>query len=384
VTATQPAPERKPVLKRLDDALASGHLPMLDGLRAVAVSLVIFYHFGFEYINGAFGVEVFFVLSGFLITWLLLKEDARSGDISIRGFYVRRFLRIFPAFYVYWMLGILIEVARGRQIPYAHAISAFFYYSNYYGALVHPPPSFVSHTWSLAVEEQFYILWPVLFWLLRKPLARFAWILAGIIAAIAAYRVILALGLHVNQGYIYRAFDTRADHLLAGALLAVVLKADLLKRYWEVVCGSIYLSLITFAAMAASAYADLMSITYRNTIGFAIEPLLIATFIVQLFTFRNSIWKFLDWPVVAWIGRVSYSLYLYQELTLFTARRLLAAYPVPVQLAFGIFVTLVFAFGSYFFVELPFLKIKDRIQSGKPIVLSPAIWKLSRATSRVQ
>src|SRR3979490_1755296 len=98
VIRTIPAPNL------LADALSKKQIPSLDGLRAVAVLLVIFHHLGIRYAPHGRGVLTFFVLSGFLITWLLLKESDRNGGISIHNFYIRRMLRIFPAFYVFWTL----------------------------------------------------------------------------------------------------------------------------------------------------------------------------------------------------------------------------------------------------------------------------------------
>ena len=356
---------------RLDAALAHAHLPILDGVRAIAVFLVILYHFGFENSGGAAGVMIFFVLSGFLITWLLLKENAKSGEVSIGGFYKRRALRIFPAFYAYFALALAIELVRAREVPWQHALSALFYYSNYFGALVHPPPSFVSHTWSLAVEEQFYLLWPCIFWLFRKDSRKLAWITASIIGCVWIHRAVLHFVVGVHQGYIYRAFDTRFDHLLVGCLLAIVLHGRLLNRFWTTVCSTRVWAVLSISLLALSIGLGINWTMYRNVIGFAIEPLLVAIAFAQLLSWRTSMpCSWLDLAPVAYLGRISYSLYLYQELTLYTARRLTVEYPVIVQFGFGVAATVVMASGSYFLVEKPFLKLKDRI--GKPRALAAA------------
>src|SRR5262252_264954 len=111
----------------LKSKLSLSHIPALDGIRAIAVFLVIFYHFGFLWVPGGLGVVIFFVLSGFLITWLLLKENEKYGDVSLKGFYQRRILRIFPAFYVYWTALVLLLLLKGKTVLWPHAISAFFY-----------------------------------------------------------------------------------------------------------------------------------------------------------------------------------------------------------------------------------------------------------------
>src|ERR1035437_8048170 len=104
---TTPVGKTDPLQKlppALASALASKHLPAVDGLRAIAAFLVVFYHYGFQWCPAGLGVLAFFVLSGFLITWLLLKEEERFGKISLKLFYIRRGLRIFPAFYAYWFM----------------------------------------------------------------------------------------------------------------------------------------------------------------------------------------------------------------------------------------------------------------------------------------
>jgi acyltransferase-like protein len=107
-------------------------IPALDGLRGIAIALVLCYHFSFPPgIPGPMGVTIFFVLSGFLITWLLLNENERSGTVSLRGFYKRRVLRIFPAFYCYWFLSVVVLWLAHRKILWSEFGSAFLYFSNY-------------------------------------------------------------------------------------------------------------------------------------------------------------------------------------------------------------------------------------------------------------
>jgi peptidoglycan/LPS O-acetylase OafA/YrhL len=182
--------------------LQKSHLPSLDGIRAVAVFLVVFYHLGVRGIGAGMGVLIFFVLSGFLITWLLLKEEERFGRISLKLFYARRTLRIFPAFYVYWFLVIGLSIIASRHIFKAQAISSFFYVNNYYQAIFGDPNTGLSHTWSLGVEEQFYVLWPVTFLLLRNNHGRIRFLLWSI-AAVWLYREFLIFIVHRPQGYIY-------------------------------------------------------------------------------------------------------------------------------------------------------------------------------------
>ena len=146
--------------ERLPSALASGlrssHLSGIDGIRAIAAFLVVFYHYGFRWCPRGPGVLVFFVLSGFL------------GKISLKLFYIRRSLRIFPAFYAFWFLWIGTLVLLGKKFNVPQAITSFFYVNNYYQAIYGDPNTGLSHTWSLGIEEQFYLVWPLVFLLLKR------------------------------------------------------------------------------------------------------------------------------------------------------------------------------------------------------------------------
>src|SRR3984893_4831509 len=237
---------------QLESLLDRSHIPALDGLRAVAVFLVIIAHFGFAQVPGAHGVMIFFVLSGFLITWLLLKESERYGKISLAGFYKRRTLRIFPAFYVYWLILITLLVATGKAVLWPHAWSALFYTSNYYSAINGDPNNGLSHTWSLAIEEQFYLLWPFVFLMLRGNLKRMTVFLTAVIGAVWIHRAILCFVFHVDQAYIYAAFDTRLDELMVGCLVAVLLKRRSLSGLWRAISASAFLPFVTLAVLAVS------------------------------------------------------------------------------------------------------------------------------------
>lgn len=345
----------------LQASLASSHIPALDGLRAIAVFLVIFYHFGFEWIPGAHGVMIFFVLSGFLITWLLLKENEKHGRISISGFYTRRVLRIFPAFYCYWILLVALLLVTGRKILWPQAISSLLYVSNYYNAINGDPNTGFSHTWSLAIEEQFYLLWPVLFVLLRRNLKRMTLFLTCLILSVWIYRAVLCFLLNVDQGYIYAAFDTRLDHLMVGCLLAVLLKREALTSFWRVACSRVYAPLVTLGLFIASIYFDSSSVTrYRDVIGFAIEPVLIAVMVIQLISLHSaSLWRWIDWPALRYLGRISYSLYLYQQITLGFVKKALSSQSIAIQFIAAVIVTILVATASYYLIERPFLKLKN-------------------------
>jgi len=362
---TPPAPpSNTPSLTPRLSSLASHNIPSLDGLRAISVVLVIFVHLRVPYVPEIHGVLTFFVLSGFLITWLLLKESSRTGAVSLKDFYMRRALRIFPAFYVFWFIHVGLHLV-SRGMP-SHRVwfdylTAFFYVSDYRLAFTHVRPV-LSHTWSLSVEEQFYLIWPCIFLFFQYDLRKLTRILLGIISAVYVYRVVMFFGFHVGDDRLHSTFDGRADHLFIGCFLAVLLKRGAFPQFWNWVTSHSVLPLLTLAALVASiALNEHFHYPYKYAIGFSLDPLLIALFLVQVVALRDAwLWKWLNWPIIRYVGRVSYPMYLYHGLAndaavrVFRGRSLWMLAPAAV-----VIVTLV-ASCSYFVVEKPFLRLKHK------------------------
>jgi len=359
---TLPTPHASAPRSALEGSLSGGHLPALDGLRMVAVLLVVLYHFGFQSIPGGHGVLTFFVISGFLITWLLLKEADTYGAVSLRLFYIRRTLRIFPAFYTFWLLWTAALLAFHKPIVWPQALSALTYVNNYYQAILGDPDTGYSHSWSLGIEEQFYVLWPMVFVALRRRGSRAVVIVAGAILAVWIHRAILKLAVGVWQGYFYEAFDTRADHLMVGCLLALLLRDGHLSGLFPRLCR-LWVSVLTVGLLVTSiALGEIYGTGYRDLVGFALDPLLIAVIIVQAMALRASpAWSWLNWRPVRYLGTLSYSIYLYQQVVVEPAKTLLASQGIAVQLV-GVLVAVVLAAAaSYHVVERPFLALKDRL-----------------------
>lgn len=349
----------------LASALKLSQIPALDGFRALAAFLVVALHAGVEWMPGGMGVLGFFVLSGFLITWLLMKEWDRTGTVGLVQFYARRSLRIFPAAYAYWFLIVVVlGVGLGKRVVWPQAISSFFYVTNYYQAFQGDPNTGLSHTWSLAVEEQFYLLWPAFFlFLSRRQKLHFA-PLAWVIGLFWVYRLVLVLGLNVSQGYIYEAFDTRADHMLIGCLLAVTLRKGHFPRFWAAVCSSSWLALLPVAGLAVSAALQFHCGTfYRDTVGFLVEPVLVAILLPQWMAFHESrLWSWLNWGWLRYLGKISYSIYLYQQLVIHPVQKATSQLPFPVQLAACWLVVVAVGSASYWLVERPFLNWRERFR----------------------
>ena len=334
-------------------------------MRAIAAFMVVFNHAGVPYISGGLGVLMFFVLSGFLITWLLLRENDEIGSVSLRKFYIRRSLRIFPAFYCYAAVLIVFVLVRGHtKLIVPQMLAALLYYNNYYQALAGDPNTGFSHTWSLAIEEQFYLLWPMAFLLLRGNYRRMSRFLMGAIAVIWIYRELLVFVFKVNQRYIYEAFDTRADHLLIGCLLAVALRARLAPRLWDWVTGRPWAAAVTMGLLGLSNIGEAVyGHLYRDSVSFIVNPLLTAIWIPQLIALRHTpMWSWTGWPWLRYLGAISYSIYLYQQLLFNAGTKLLEHYPLVLQVAATIALIVAIASLSHHFVERPFLLLKTRFK----------------------
>ncbi|MDB6025359.1 MAG: acyltransferase 3 [Verrucomicrobiales bacterium] len=343
----------------LQEKLRQKHIPALDGIRVISVFAVICYHFGFAQYPG---VTTFFVLSGFLITWLLLSEQERTGTISVSEFYKRRSLRIFPAFYGYWIGTVVLLFVFGKHMAWKPTWAAFFFVSDYYGAINPQDVSAFGHTWSLAIEEQFYLLWPALLWIWRKDLVRMTWGTVCLIACVWIHRALLALVFDVSQSYIYRAFDTRFDNLLVGCLLAILLKRGVGRTFWDFLTRHAVLPLIIFGILMISVrYGGLLMKDYRDVVSYALHSVLIGVIMIQLIALSGSVmWRWLDWAPIRYLGRISYGMYLYQQLVLWPVKKMLLSFPVAVQLAGGIAVTVAIASVSYYVLERPFLKLRGK------------------------
>lgn len=348
----------------LDQRLSQSNIPSLDGLRAVAVTIVIFYHLGIPGTpRGDHGVMAFFVLSGFLITWLLLKEDSKYGSVSLSAFYKRRILRIFPAFYCFWFVSVITLLLERQKIAWGPFLSSFFYIGNYWFGITNRGDQIMGMTWSLAVEEQFYLLWPLCFLVFRRDLKRLTRVLVAIIVGVSLYRTFLTVYVHPPHNYLEYAFDTRVDDLMVGCLLAVLLKRRAMRRFWAVVCRQSHAPAVTLLLLGALVSAGrFFSFDYRHVIAFAIEPVLIAVLLVQMVALGSTVpWTWLNWPWVRYVGRISYPLYLYhlfalnQTELILNGDRLRWVDPTMVALSVAL------ASGSYFLVEKWFLALKNKL-----------------------
>jgi peptidoglycan/LPS O-acetylase OafA/YrhL len=346
---------------------AAGKLPSLDGLRGIAIALVLIGHLhatpgfpelGLEHLLGDYGllgVRIFFVISGFLITTLLLRELDQHGAISLKAFYARRALRILPASLAFLAaIGIAawlgwIAVGRGEWL------AALAYTMNYV-----PVPSWeIGHLWSLSVEEQFYLLWPLL--LARAELRRAALVALAFFLLAAPLRVAMRVLIDDTALEDLPVFPAVADGIAIGCLFAIA-RPWLRAQVWYLRASDprwlpLQVPLVFVIHHASNAWG------WVDLLGYPLLLLQVAM-IVEASTRwdpRRLAARVLNAAPLAWLGSVSYSLYLWQQP--FLHHRLQAVhttFPLNLTLAFGM------ALLSYHLLERPLLRLRGRFARVAP------------------
>jgi peptidoglycan/LPS O-acetylase OafA/YrhL len=302
---------------------AAFHIPSLDGIRAASFLMVFVAHAGLDdLVPGGFGVTVFFFLSGYLITTLLRTEWEQSGTVSLKQFYLRRVLRILPPFYLTLLLatvGACLGVVPGAFNGPTLAAQSF-HFANYWivrhGYL---GPSGTGIYWSLAVEEHFYLAFPLLFLTLRRrrsSAARQVVVLYAICAAELAWRCVLAYGLHVPTDRTYVATDTRIDSILFGCALAVygnpVLDGP--SRFSETAWKWAFLPIGVGVLLFTFVFRD---DEFRETFRYSLQGLALTPLFVTAMRYpRWAPFRVLNTRIASFFGVLSYSLYLVHHVIL--------------------------------------------------------------------
>jgi peptidoglycan/LPS O-acetylase OafA/YrhL len=311
------------------------------------------------------GVAAFFVLSGFLITRLLLREFESTGGVSLRGFYARRTLRIFPAYYAFVFISFVLDYLRHERWSPSLTASGVTYLMNYYNALHGHPNTSLAHAWSLAVEEQFYLLWPLAFVLVAPGgRRRIAKLLLTLTAAVLVWRSWLYLHVGVGPAYIYNALDCRFDNLAVGCLLAVIVDDQRALRVGEALARRAWYPVVTLVALLAAR--RFLGGPLHYSIGFTLYAVLIAVLLVQLMQLHiGRMWGWLEHPVVRYLGLISYPLYLWHAWGSAIGRHI-PIHSRHVEFWGGVAATIALASGSYFVIERPFLALKRHFASHRP------------------
>jgi len=322
-------------------------IPSLDGLRAISIVLVMLSHLvKWKHVPGAslqaygtLGVHVFFVLSGYLITQLLLREQERRSTINLGNFYIRRAFRILPAAFVF--IAVMIGLY-WREMRWTHVAAAVFYVAN----MDMTRPWMFGHLWSLSIEEQFYLLWPLA---LRKWHAHKVPILLCVFVGTPVFRAFLyAVKAH---GAVVGSLPACADQLAIGCLLAIF--ATRLPKIPSYVAVLMTGAVILYPWFAGTTAARTLFIL------FVLRPLLHVSIAGIVLHVIQVPYRALNWGPVAWLGRISYSLYLWQELFCSNA-----------NLHYGYFLvlpSLACACLSYYLIERPMLRVREELaQKSQP------------------
>lgn len=327
----------------------------LDGLRGIAVLLVVAHHVSGSLVpfGGPVGVTLFFVLSGFLITRLLLKEEASRGRIDLRAFYIRRALRLYPALLLFLIaLPLIMWATRDPQLGdyWWKGLAAAAYVTNLLQA-GGQGFGILTHTWSLAVEEQFYLVWPAILigagLLARGNRRRLVGIVAGLLAVALAWRL-AAMGA-LPAGRVYFAPDTNAFALLGGALLGSLPVVRNAPRW------------VTYAAVAVLGVLSVLRLPDdHQEAANTVAVLAAGVGLVAVWAAFSSAPTLLAWGPLVWVGTISYGLYLWHD-------ALLKIEPAGVgatgatRVGIAALAVLV-AWASFRWVERPILSRKERFE----------------------
>jgi len=321
-------------------------IPSLDGLRAIAISLVVMGHWVessyHSQIAGAYaslGRRVFFVLSGYLITMLLMKQYGKTSTIKLRDFYVRRAYRILPGAMVFMLP---VFVIFWHELKWYHAAAAVLYVVNF--DFHHP--WFLGHLWSVSVQEQFYFTWPCV---IKKWYRHRVKILAGVIAFAPLYRVACHfLQLH---GRADETFPAVADILAIGCLLALFgSRLPKIRAGWAL--------LMIFPVVLVPVYMGELRFHVTALLLFVLWPLMHLSIAGLLLHVVQRPYWILNAKPVAWLGKISYSLYLWQQVFVYGERE---------RPWYSVLLALAMATASYYLVEQPMLRLRERRTGERPL-----------------
>jgi peptidoglycan/LPS O-acetylase OafA/YrhL len=351
-----------------------GYIPGLDGIRAIAVLIVIIAHFEItNLIPGGFGVTVFFFISGFLITRLLLAESKKKGRIHLKDFYIRRVVRLYPAliFMVLGSTGLYLALSQGGPKP-LELTAALGYFTNIYQVVVRAggelPFMPWTHLWSLAVEEHFYLIFPLFLVVFGAFKKRLVWALMGVLALVPLWRLFTFTTFETLSvvDYNYMMTDARFDSIVWGCLLSVLLDKDARLKLTHWLTGWIPIIAATGILLLCFIIRDE---SFRYIWRYSLQGIGLFILVLNLYFFRPVSWglNILEtWPLL-WIGRLSYPLYLWHFPVLDLSHRLME--PGWAQTFVAVFGSLAISIFSFFIVEKPFMALRKRF--GAHIVKRP-------------
>jgi len=350
------------------------HYPALDGLRGLAILLVVVYH-NFGFINvfffGWLGVDLFFVLSGFLITDILLKTIGEKN--YLRNFYTRRILRIFPLYYLCLVLFLLVipRLNINFDIKYYtdNQVWLWTYLQNWLYTFKDPnQTNTLNHLWSLAVEEQFYLLWPLVILLIRKPKQLLLFI-ALLLAAVIGLRLWVWLNHIETLAYFNLYTFTRIDGICIGTMVALLLRIDkdFLRKYTAVIV--LFFAALNFTFFFINRRYH-FSFPYLALAGYTTFAMMFGLLVNDAVTKQTKLIDFLfNIPLLKFFGKISYGFYIFHwpvylsvspylvsRMSKFTSGSILQFTVSLLATVVAILISLL----SYHYFEKYFLKLKDK------------------------
>ncbi len=358
--------------------LPPGRIPSLDGLRAVSITFVLVSHLrrtlppqpsvveqGLFFLdNGRLGVVVFFVISGYLITRLLRREQQETGRISLSSFYARRTIRIFPAFYLYVGTIAVLSATGVIRVTREHLLAAGAYLWNYRHVFIDDAGTglwYLGHTWSLSLEEQFYLLWPLTVVLVGLLGARRAALAVVLLAPVS--RVVTYLVWPESRGAIGMMLHTAIDGILIGGFVALVEGEPWFERAVARLRNGVLPAVAVFVAVVI---VRLLAVRYEGTfmlsVGMTVEVVCIAVVMMWAIRYPDTlVGRVLNAKPLMAVGVLSYSLYLWQQLFLAPYPDEAFVFPFP----FNLLAAFAAATASYWLVEKPFLRLRARLRHRK-------------------
>ena len=351
--------------------------PSLNGLRAISILLVIMSHLSLAthrhsvmavkrfipvLFDGSLGVNIFFVISGFLITSLMLNEEKKTGTISLKGFYTRRILRIFPAYYFLLLAYFILQLLDIIHLSKMNWLVSFTYTKSFFAMHF----SYTDHFWSLSVEEFFYLFWPMVFLIGGKARKKVVWLIFFIVPIIRLYVLF-----HPISWIGYLSLYERIDAIATGCLV-VLYKDKIIKlpppytynRYFTMafgasVIGLVFLRYLPLLNVIKPHFRLSAFIANESSYGTIANIAVAVVLLYSVFVAKGIWFKLLNSKILNYIGILSYSIYLWHVIFILGLNKneyWVARFP---QNLFFVFAAALF---SHYVIEKPFLKLKERFK----------------------
>lgn len=334
------------------------YLPAFDGLRAISVLIVLLSHLKRNFIiPGGFGVTIFFFISGFLITRLLIAEYERNDKLDLKGFYVRRLLRLYPPLLLMIVIYTIIIKLFNSQVGAWDISAALFYFENYF--YVHfkgLQKADFSILWSLAIEEHFYFFFPLLFiFVYKRKIIINAIIGLIIMAFITRLFYSLTLSPKTAEEYTYYLTECRYDSILFGCLSAL-----LLSKSKEVYVRIIEKPIALYAALFILLFTFLIrNDLFRSALRYSVQGVCLMFIIPAVVLIPSGINKTLSAPYLIHVGKISYSVYMMQWIAIYVADNSFERETIPWVMVI-ISGTIILSYFSYYFIEKNILLLRRR------------------------